>query len=194
MFLVGVTKITTRPNGLTKDDYHKALHVVRRGDVILVGSLRRVSKFFIRGPVTHAALYIGKGKVIHAISDGVQKDIFREFFSEYDTLAIMRANIEADKKQIIKKSISYAKKQIGKPFNFFLTPSQQELFCSQLINNAFHHANFNTGITNYSEAKDIIRKEIAATRALHPKNFVYANFSLIFASSSLKKYIDEKII
>ncbi|PLX26130.1 hypothetical protein C0581_04960 [Candidatus Parcubacteria bacterium] len=187
IFLIGVTKVTWRKNNLTPQDYKNALKIIQKGDMLLVGNHRRASGLFIRGPVTHACIYTGGGRVIHAVSDGVVREKFRNFFSEYDTLAILRPRLKKHKKTIIKKTVRYARKQIGKPFDFFFASKQQQFFCSQLVNDAYHQAGFNTGLANHKKAENVIEKNLLmVTRALHPKEFFNGNFDTIFLSESLK--------
>ena len=189
IFLIGVTKITWRKNNLTPQDYKNSLKIIQKGDVLLLGNHRRASGLFIRGSVTHASLYTGGGRVIHAISDGVVREKFRNFFSEYDTLAILRPKIKKGKKTFVKKAVSYARKQVGKPFDFFFASEQEDFFCSQLVNDAYQYAEFQTGLANHKKAQNIINKKIKlleVNRALHPKEFFNGNFDTIFLSESLK--------
>ena len=187
IFLIGVTKITRRENKLTPEDYKRALRVIRKGDIILTGNLRRASKLFIRGAVTHASFYTGNGRIVHAVSDGVTREKLKNFFSEFDTLAILRPQIKEDKKNIIRKAVIYVRNQIGKPFDFFFANGEKNFFCSQLVNDAYHHAEFHTGLKNHKNAQNIIERNLLMiSRALHPKEFFNGNFDTVFLSESLK--------
>ncbi|EKD67421.1 MAG: hypothetical protein ACD_48C00422G0003, partial [uncultured bacterium] len=116
IFFFGATIIHSRNNLLTESDLKKAKQVLKKGDVILVGGLKRLSSFAIRGPVTHSILYTGWNCAIHSIADGVETIHLHDLLCEYDTMLILRHK-EASRSKI-KKVIRYAFDQIGKPYNF----------------------------------------------------------------------------
>ena len=88
-FITGIV-IHARKNQLNHKDLVKARLLLRKGDVVLWGNLREVSAMFIRGPVTHASIYVGRRKFIEAVGDGVTFNSFHHFFTEYDTFIILR--------------------------------------------------------------------------------------------------------
>ncbi len=138
MFLFATTKIYYRDNFLTLLEYEKTREILQKGDIVLVGTFVRVSSLFIRGVVTHSLIYSGGKKLIHAIADGVEELDYRELFDYYDTLVILRPRFdEQNRGAVVGDILSYCKKQIGKPYNFTFNSSEDNFFCTQLINKSF---------------------------------------------------------
>jgi hypothetical protein len=186
VFQIGVTKITSRKNLLTPKDYRAVKKMLRRGDVILVGQHKRVIKYLIPGPVTHVALCTSHCRFVHATVDGVEKITLKEIINEYDTLIVLRPRTDKDGKKVIQNSIKYAKKQIGKPFNFFFTDDTDIFFCTQLVHNAYHQAGFETGFSNYVKPQqNIVNKLIKIKTPLQPVDFVKGNFDQLYLSNNL---------
>lgn len=180
-------KLTFRSNQLRRSDYLKAKKLIEKGDLILVGDFKSVSGLFIGDFFTHTLLYIGKGKCIHAEPKGVKKILFKDIFKKYDTFSILRPDIGKDRDKVIAKTIRFARRQLGKPYDLFLEGSNYGYFCTNLINCSFEYAGFDTGVG----LKDVFNKESHSvswrikntTRADH---FLRANFFKIFVSQSLR--------
>lgn len=171
MFFVGGTIIHHRENLLTDVDLKCAKKSLKAGDVVLVGGKRRFSSLVIRGPVTHAMLYIGSRRFIHAVVDGIEIDSLHAVFCEYDTLVILRP-IDVDKKKI-KKALRYALSRVGVPFDFEFNNNPEALYCSELICKVFKYADIKTGLN------------ISGKSAIHPTKFVNRHFKIVFLSHSL---------
>lgn len=171
MFFIGGTIIHHRENILTDADLKCAKKLLKPGDVVLVGGKRRFSSLVIRGPVTHAMLYIGSRRFIHAVVDGTEIDSLHAVFCEYDTMAILRA-IDVDKKKI-KEALKYALRLVGVPFDFEFNNNPEAIYCSELICKVFKYAGIKTGL------------RISGTSAIHPTKFVNRHFKIIFLSHSL---------
>ena len=185
-FFVFGTIIHNRKNLLNKKDIRRAKKLLKPGDIILVGGLRRLSSLVIKGPVTHSMIYLGNNRIIHAIADGVETDHLYEIFCEYDTMIILRSvenqlNPKSYRKKI-KKILAYAKSQIGKPYDFEFKLSKKEFYCTELIYFAFKKGHLDSGL-------QIARKEMP----LHPLKFVNNHFQIIFLSHNLK-LLNGKII
>jgi len=178
LFALGITKFTWRKPHLRRSDRRKALRIVKPGDVVLVGSHRRLSSWAIHGPVTHAVLYIGRKKIIHAAGDGVTDASFNFLFREYDTMLIVRPR-KISKKHI-KKIIAYAKSQIGKPFDYDFGEHSQKVYCTKLVFDSFEKSGFDTGmIEAQKNHKELI------SEAMHPALFLEGNFDVQFHSKSI---------
>jgi len=188
MFLFGITKITFRGNLLTIDDYKKAKEVLQKGDIILVGQHKRISKYFIQGPVTHAALCVSKHRLVHALADGVMCTNLKKMIKEYDTLIILRPKTDpAKSKEITGKAIAYIKNQIGKPFNFLIEEGEEKFYCTELVNNAYRETGFDTGLANHKKfGPQIIEKIIKIKNPLRPTDFLKGNFEIIYMSEALE--------
>ena len=188
MFLFGITKITFRGNLLTLEDYKKTKKVLKKGDILLVGQHKRISRYFIQGPVTHAALCVSKHRLVHAMADGVMYTNLKKMIKEYDTLIILRPKISSTKsKDIAQKAVTYIKNQIGKPFNFLIEEGGEKFYCTELVNNAYREAGFDTGLTNHKKfGPQIIEKIIKIKNPLRPTDFLKGNFEIIYMSDALK--------
>lgn len=185
MFLTSLTPVTLHESLLDPSDLEALEQIATPGDVLLVGQLKRLVKIVIHGPVTHSQLYIGKGQTIQATADGVATGTFKKIIKEYDTLAILRPSLPQPEEasHIIANTITYAQNQIGKPYNFFLEPGTDHFFCTQLINDAFHHAGFNTGLSNIYTVDS--KLPILRHRPLYPRQFPYGNFDILYLSKHL---------
>jgi hypothetical protein len=187
LFIFLVTKVTMRKNHLEEDDYLSAKELIQRGDLVLVGGFRAISGLFMGKFFTHSLLYVGQGECIHADADGVDTISFQELFSAYDTLIILRPKINDNYEETIDKVIDFAQKQMGKPYDFYLEHRHDRYFCTQLINDSFKDAGFDTGVG----IKDEIRQNFLyifwrIRRVVRADDFLRGNFSTIFISRSLK--------
>lgn len=171
LFLFGATIICNRSNLLTEQDLKKAKSVLKKGDVILVGGLKRLSSLAIRGQVTHAILYTGWNCAIHSIADGVVTIHLHDLLCEYDTMVVLRHK-KANRSKI-KKAISYAFDKIGKPYNFEFNLKKDRFYCTELVYHAFKSAGLEIEIKNKNK---IIR----------PVDLIGKDFKLIFKSHNLK--------
>ena len=178
-FVSGVI-IHSRKNTLSTKDYVRGKLLLRRGDIILWGNLRESSSLLIEEPVTHASLYMGRKRVLEAVGDGVRKSKLKHFFTEYDTMVILRV-LKGTKLRLIWKAIKYAKKQIGKPYDWEFKKGPKSFFCTELVNESFKQAGYKTGIASVKKGK-----VANALGALHPARFVKGKFRVIFLSHNLK--------
>lgn len=179
IFFVFGTIIHHRKNLLNKEDIRRAKSLLKKGDIILVGGLRRLSSFIIKGPVTHSMIYLGHNRVIQAVIDGVEIDHLYEIFCEYDTMIILRAtehhlNPKKYHKKI-EKIIEYAKSKIGKPYDFEFKTTKKGFYCTELLYFAFQKAHLDSGV-------QLLRKNAP----LHPLKFINNHFNTIFLSHNLK--------
>lgn len=189
-FISGIV-IHPRKNLLSHKDLLQARVKLRKGDVVIAGNLRELSHLFITGPVTHALLYIGHRKFIHAIADGVDYTTLHHLFTEYDTMVIMRLpKGTPHRKRKIKLAIQHAEAQIGKPYDFDFTGDKSKFFCTELVNYAYSKAGHDTGLKSMGRFRTfeekIEKRIITATKALHPEKFIEGNFDLIFVSHNLE--------
>lgn len=187
LFVILVTKITLRKNHLEEEDYLLAIKAIKAGDVILVGGFRAISGLFMGKFFTHSLLYIGAGECIHADADGVDTIPLKELFTAYDTLIILRPQIITNGEEIIQATINFANNQIGKPYDFYLEHRHDRFFCTQLINVAFEHAGFDTGVG----LKEKLRQDFLwifwrIRKVVRADDFLKGNFETIYISKSLK--------
>ncbi len=192
IFAFLVTKITLRKNHLEEADYVSADKLIKKGDLILAGGFRAVSGLFMGKFFTHSLLYIGDGDCIHADADGVDTISFKELFMAYDTLIILRPRITNDYERTINQAISFAREQIGKPYDFYLEHRHDRYVCTQLINASFKNAGFDTGVG----IRDEIRQNFLwifwrIRKVVRADDFLRGNFETIFVSHSLKEKNDK---
>ena len=189
-FFTGII-VHPRKNLLTHKDLIKARIKLRKGDIVLLGNLRETSSFFIKGAVTHTALYLGNKELIHAIGDGVQYVSLHHIFTEYDTLVVLRLPPHIrGRRKIIREAIKYAKTQLGKPYDFEFSRGVDKMFCTELINESFRYAGHDTQLKTINRAKGfeerILKFISTASLALRPEQFLESNFDVIFMSHNLK--------
>jgi hypothetical protein len=183
--------IHPRRNLLSHKDLIRARLVLKKGDIALLGNLRETSSIFIRGSVTHTAIYLGYKKFIHAIGDGVEYVSLHHLFTEYDTLVILRLpNHVQRRRKTINQAISYAQEQLGKPYDFDFTKGVDKIFCTELVNESYRHAGHNTNLRTIGRIKTFEEKILNyisnISRALRPEQFMESNFDIIFLSHNLK--------
>lgn len=187
-FAITVTRTTLRKSLLGKTDLKVLESTLEPGDILLVGQLKRVVHWVVRGPVTHAAIATGNGKIVQATIDGVEEATIEEVIDTYDTLAILRPRIaNNEKKKIISYAIAYAYDKIGTPFNFFMESGTERFYCTQLVNDAYHHAGFHTGLANSTKRNRLVALTGFNTGALKPKHFVKGNFDIVYLSRHLHR-------
>ncbi len=183
IFFFSIAVIRWRKNYLNQKDLRNAKHHLRRGDIVLVGGLRKLSCLIISGPLTHSLLYIGSNQFIHSVADGVEKTNITELFEEYDTMMILRSNTQSKEK--IDMAIEFARKQIGKPFDFYFTPGREKLYCSELVYFAFEHAKVDVKIFDDKKYEDS-GGLIPGIKAIHPMEYIYGDFNIVFKSHNLE--------
>jgi hypothetical protein len=89
--------------------------------------------------------------VIEAIGNGVVETPLDKFLARSDDRhggsMVMVGRLKPFYRSLIPSAVSYAKKQLGKPYNASFSPNARESFyCSQLIYSAFAYANHNEPI------------------------------------------------
>jgi hypothetical protein len=189
LFLCASIVIRDRENLLTQKDVRQARHVLKRGDVVLVGNLRILFSKFVRSPVTHSMLYIGRGRFVHAMGDGVGYITYHEVAIMYDTIVILRISEHSRAHAITTKAINFAKLQVGKAYNFFLSDEDLSFFCSQLVNNAYLYAEYNTKLESRKPSHfgidTIVHPIKFDTGILRAGDFVKGNFDVVFTSHNV---------
>lgn len=188
IFFILVTRITIRKNHLEEEDYLSAKESIKIGDLILVGGFRTVSGLFLGRFFTHSLLYAGNGECIHADTDGVDDISFKELFSAYDNLIVLRPKITDNHEKTVNETIAFARQQIGKPYDFYLEHRRDRFFCTNLIIAAFEHAGFDTGVG----IKDKVRQNFLwifwrIRKVTRADDFLKGNFEAVFISKSLQE-------
>jgi len=145
----------------------------------LVGDFKTMSGLFMGKYFTHSIIYIGKGKCIHANGKGVQKILLKKIFKVYDTLTILRPETDLDYDKKIDRCIKFAKKQVGKPYDYFLKNSENKFYCTNLVNLSFKKGGFDTGLNTLKEFYWLPNR---LKKILRADNFLQAKFRVIYSS------------
>ncbi len=180
-FSIGVTLLSKRKNALTTSDKAAAKAVLKPGDLVLVGNLRRAGHLFIPGLLTHSLVYVGRGECIHAHADGVEKTRFDNLFKEYDTLMLLR--FKKNTPAFFKKLHAALLSQLGTPYDYeFLIDLDKDhpkaFYCTELIVWAFKQAG--KGLHLVAKKHPRMLK-----KAIHPMDFIGRDFQAVFASKGL---------
>jgi hypothetical protein len=170
LFNIGATRFWPRRQFLTDDDYRNSAELIQTGDIVLVGNHRKLTAFAIRGIVTHSLLYIGNGECIHADGDGVERITYQELFDIYDTLVVIRISASEQHKA---EAVAWMRRKLGLPYDYnFNATDAQELFCTELVCDAYHFA--------HSDLPPCVKKQIVL-----PRDLVSGIGTRIFHSKSL---------
>jgi len=136
------------------EDVRDVLNIIKPGDIVLRRYNHYVSGLMIPGHFTHAAIYMGDGKIVHMLGDGIDKqDILT--FCRCDQVAIIRCNDEQINKIAIKKSASYFKQGIKYDFDFDFSDGK-EFSCTEFINDIFNHPKMDRIKENYIMPDDFL--------------------------------------
>jgi len=154
-----------------------AYKILKKGDVVLVGGLRRLSKIFIDDVFTHSLIYVGGRKFVHSVADGVEFDSLHAVFCEYDDIVILRHKsfLQENGKKKRDAFVKCAIEQIGKPYDFDFAGGKGSFYCAQLI--------------NYSADKSgikVLEFDNPKKHILYPRSFLNKYFDVVFVSHNLK--------
>ena len=108
------------------EDICKIQEVIQPGDIILRSYENYLDSYLIPGKYSHSGVYIGDGKIIHAVAEGV-KEIHLIDFCQADGILVLRHYADA------KKQIERCKKWIGKEYDFkFNSTDSSAFYCHEL--------------------------------------------------------------
>ena len=114
------------------------LGVLRAGDVLVSFSFGELTNLFIEGKYKHAAMYVGNGKVVEAVGQGVHALDFEEFCASKDKIAILRSVFCTQ--ETCKIAAMNVVSQIGKPYDYYFELSEKSFYCAELITWAYFNA------------------------------------------------------
>lgn len=115
----------------------KILDLIQPGDILLRRYDTYISSFLIPGFWDHAALYIGKNKVIHAVGSGVtEEDILT--FIRTDHIMILRV-LSNKTRKAVRVAIQRAKdiESEGAEYDFDFTDTNK-FCCTELVYHCYH--------------------------------------------------------
>lgn len=111
---------------------------IREGDIVLRGYDNYLDGKFIPDKLkfSHGAIYVGNGKIIHAIAEGVSETDIIEF-TRCDRIAIFRP--KSGQKQAIAKAKKFLKNKI--PYDFGFSSGVSALYCFELCGECYPKLN-----------------------------------------------------
>jgi len=112
---------------VTGDRILEIMEILRPGDCILRGYSNYLDGKFIDDPLkfSHGAIYVGDGKIIHAVAEGVS-EINVIDFCQCDRIAIFRP------KKGVRSAIRNARKHLGTGYDFLFSYGSNSIYCFEL--------------------------------------------------------------
>lgn len=105
--------------------------MARPGDVLLSRTKGELTTLVIPGFWKHAAIYVGNGKVVEAVSPFVKKSELSDFVYKTDYVSLLR--VRDIKKTLGNRIAKRARDHIGKKYDFDLDiQNQDKVFCSEV--------------------------------------------------------------
>lgn len=112
---------------ISGQDTRDIISKIRPGDLILRKYRHYLDGYFIPGKYSHTGIYVGNGKVIHAVAEGVSSiDIIE--FTRCDGICILRPK-EGQKEAIYQ---AYRFMEDGIPYDFDFKDGDKALYCHEL--------------------------------------------------------------
>lgn len=120
------------------NDTRKALELLKPGDIVLRKYVHYLDGYFIPGRYSHSSLYVGDGKIIHAVADGVEYIDVIDFL-RCDGFCILRQDDEKE----AEKAISFAKEQEARKakYDFDFKSGNDSYYCHELVATAYKDLN-----------------------------------------------------
>lgn len=117
------------------------IQILKPGDIILRGYDCYLDGLFIPDPLSysHGSIYIGNGKIIHAVAEGVSETDIIEF-TRCDRIAIFRP--KKYQRSAIKKAKDFLKNNT--PYDFGFNNSVSSLYCFELCGLCYEKLNIPT--------------------------------------------------
>ena len=111
------------------------LGLLQPGDVMVTRKEHSLTNYFLPGYWPHAALYIGEGRVIEALADGVRERSVESPFA-VDAIATIRPTLAADE---IDEALQRAHSHVGKPYDFdFDFTRADRMVCTEVVYRSYH--------------------------------------------------------
>ncbi len=106
------------------------LSLLQPGDVLVTRKEHSLTNYFLPGYWPHAALYIGGGRVIEALADGVRERSVDSPFA-VDAIAAIRPRLAAVQ---VDEALQRAHSHVGKPYDFdFDFTRADRMVCTEVV-------------------------------------------------------------
>ena len=132
-FLAGILR---KPQ-MGGDTLENVMSVLRPGDVILTYRRGLVARL-IPGYWSHAALYIGEGRIIHAVYPEVTGSHVASLIVGNDNLLIVRPRFATPGTRMA--AIVEMRRFVGKPYDLGFGPGRDAFYCSEAVATAYKTA------------------------------------------------------
>lgn len=118
--------------------YHtrQAMDIIEPGCILCRKYVNYADGFFIPGKFSHSAIYVGDGKVIHAVAEGVETIDIIDFL-RCDGFCILKPRDD----EMAEKAVARAKNEIGKPYDFDFADGAKAFYCHELTATCFKEYN-----------------------------------------------------
>jgi hypothetical protein len=104
--------------------------MLQAGDVLVTRKESALTNYFLPGYWPHAAMYIGDGRVIESLKDGVRERSMDSPMGN-DAVAVIRPLLDAD---TIEQAIGRAQTHVGKPYDFdFDFTRSDRVVCTEVV-------------------------------------------------------------
>ena len=121
----------TEPPKVKAVHLRKLLNLLKPGQILARKYTYYLDSYFIKGKYSHSGIYIGDGKMIHAVAEGVCEIDVLDFTKDSDGFIILQPPYKTE--EDLYKAIKYAEQQIGKPYDFiFNDHDQSSFYCHEL--------------------------------------------------------------
>jgi uncharacterized protein YycO len=128
-----VSNISTKPRHVSQlpDTVQSQLQtILQPGDVFVTRKECAVTNYFLPGFWPHAAMYVGDGKVVESLKDGVRERTLDSPFGN-DAVALIRPQLDPSS---IGQAIERARTHIGKPYDFdFDFTRSDRMVCTEVV-------------------------------------------------------------
>lgn len=124
--------------------YYELRDIIKPGDIVLRAYRNYLDGYFIPGKYSHASLYTGEEKIIHAMTPDVQwTDLVT--FMRCDRICVIRPNVSESDKQL---AIERVKDMLGKPYDYdfifedngdISNTTNRKFSCSELVYFAYNN-------------------------------------------------------
>ena len=124
----------------TGEEYVKIARYAFPGFILLSRTRGELTNLGIKGPWKHAAICVGNGLIVEAISEGVTQKRLDEFYYKKDFVALYKP-LFADE-GACRRAALWAVKQVGAPYDygFKTTKTDSRYYCSELVYYAYYYA------------------------------------------------------
>lgn len=132
-----IGQLSTQPShrpALPETIKAQLLDLLMPGDVMVTRKEHSLTNYFLPGYWPHAALYIGNGRVIEALADGVRERPIDSPFA-VDAIATIRPQVSPAQ---LEQALERAHSHVGKPYDFdFDFTRADRMVCTEVVYRSF---------------------------------------------------------